>query len=85
MREYAGVPQWESMPSCVEFAKHYANGTDLVLCTHGATSQVTRPNGTLACSVCHGDEFTTSNFTRPVRMLVRLTAEARKPTQVALF
>lgn len=85
MRDAKGVPVWDSLRDGVEFLRHYSHGIDMVQCTHAEAHRHERSSGAVACRVCKGDEFTTANFTRPVKMQVKLTASAREPMQATLF
>jgi cytochrome c553 len=87
VRGVKGVEEvWEALPSGVVFVKHYAHGPDLVECTHAMEYRDVRAPGIAVCRLCHGDEFTTSEFTRPVKKLVRIAPKLREtPAQAALF
>jgi hypothetical protein len=76
--------EWDSIPEGVRVLRHYRSGPDLVECSHGESHRY-HHIGVERCAVCRGDEFTTSNFTRPVKIAVRLTKEALEPVQGALF
>lgn len=84
MKTAKELTPWESLPDGVVFVTHYAHGPDLVECQHPQIRRVTTIFKTELCAICKGDEFTTANFVRPVKMLVRLPESARSK-QASLF